>query len=160
MKEKDFIPLWMKKYRSDVWSYKIHDSKFTGKKPFDVFGYIKNPYQHGPKCFAYEFKFHKSMLNWNLDKVTPFQIESLRQVKEYDVDACIILGVKAKLTTQQMTYEVYKQIGPNVNLSVVWPIESFLAYKLNNKHLNVRDLFKSFGNTNIEGPCLTKFLGI
>ena len=102
---------------------------------YDVFAF------HKEFKFALEFKIHKSLSPWHLDKVIPFQEESLSKVSEFGVSANVVLGIRLLLSEQ----EKIKLCRPTrrVNITLTWSIEKFKELKAKYPTLDIRRLLLS-----------------
>ena len=123
---------------SDLWWYKIPDNRYTGKKPYDVFGFYS--FHEKKKALAFEFKIHTSIEVWPCAKVIEYQEASLKRAADFDADARVVLGIRHLLSFDQQREFGYPT--RRVFLDVAWPIKDFLVYKNKHSTLNIRMLLK------------------
>jgi hypothetical protein len=153
MKESDYRPTYMSKFaeaNSNIWWYKIPDNPYTGKKPFDVFGYYANALTK--LSFAFEFKIHTSIDVWSCARVIPYQEESLKAISQLGVDAQIILGIRCMLSFEEQKKLAYPI--RRVSIDVTWPVNSFLEFRSKQATLNVRDMLKAGVTGHVDGRSL------
>lgn len=120
----------MEKFLDIVWWYKIPDSKYTGKKPFDVIGVREG------KPLAIEFKIQKSLNRWPYSRVIDYQVKSLSDFAKAGGEAKVVLIVKARLTDKQK--EAIKAPSKLVSLTKVWTIEEFKLAVSEGTHFDLK----------------------
>mgnify|MGYP001595532538 CR=1 FL=1 len=131
-KEAQFIREYLDQVidKSTTWTYKIPDSKFTGKKPADVVG-AKNG-----QAFIWEFKFHDSLSPFNYSCVTDLQVQSLKDKKKVGTEARVITGVKLLLSLTEA--EELRLKNRRIQFVLDWDIDEFLKLKSLSKSYNIK----------------------
>ena len=141
MNERDFVPVYMHAFEKTVdrcWWYKIPDNRYTGKKPYDVYGWYERDGGHR-NSFAFEFKFRKNLDSFQFNEVTEYQVQSLLAADSFGADARVILGVRMLLSFSEQA----KLKLPNRRIAIDkdWDIADFV--KLQERSLSIRELLKN-----------------